>query len=240
MPSFVSASVALAMLFFTACSLNDRQLSKEYAGPSLQGKTLAMILVDTAQVDVENPRELSAAFPPPPDGAGRPPFSPKAVLAREFNDYFYREMVRGMDYVTPIRVADTLPPPADSETVSYTRKAALGVPAFTYAIPSRAYLRAHGVEADLALVVSRLQSSLGKIDVTAPEVGGAVREKYLRVEGWFIVWDYAGNRPVSNGRFRPNQVYGYDPKTKDWQLAFDQDVKLVLETTPFRGGKKGK
>jgi hypothetical protein len=225
-----AASFALALLL-AACATNERQVSREYAGRDLEGKVMAVILPDSSRVEPANPKQVLAAFP----RAGDVPAS--AVLAREFDDYFYSELERYLDFVRPVRVPDTVPAPPADRSIAFARKASLDMPGFTFAIPTRDFLRAHGVESDLVLLVSRLESSQGKADIVAPKFGGSIQENFLLLEGWYVIWDYERNRPVANGRFRPNQVYKYELGADDWMKSFDQVVKMVMEASPFRGAE---
>lgn len=230
-PRISKIAAAFAALLLAACAGNETQISKEFSGRSLEGKTLAMVLPETSQVEVMNPDDLEIAFPGPQI------MSANAVLAREFNEYFYNEMAQSIDFVKPLRVPDTLPRPAEDQRIAYSRKATLNFPGFTYAIPSREFLRSHGVEADVVLVVAGLKSSQGKTEIISPKTGGSLQEKFLVLEGWYIIWDYASGKPIANGRFRPTREYRFKPETGDWMKSFELAVQKVMESSPFRGAK---
>jgi hypothetical protein len=220
--------LAVAVML-SACATPERQLSMEYSSASVKDKTLALIGVDSSRVVVKNPRELSAAFPRSPAEPGN------AVLAKEFSDYFCNGLSQSIEYAKPVRVADSLAEPPEDQRITFSRKAGGGLPAFGYRIPTREYLHAHGIDADLVLVVNALQSSQYVVDIVAPKVGGTMKESYLVVEGWYIVWDYAKGRPVAYGRFRPTQPYKVELDTGEWMKAFDRSVRMVMESSPFRG-----
>jgi hypothetical protein len=212
-----------------ACAANERQVSMEYSGAVVKDKTLALIGVDSSRVVVKNPRELSAAFP-------RTPAEPvNAVLAKEFSDYFCNGLAQSIEYAKPVRAPDSLAEPPEDQRITFARKAGGGLPAFAYRIPTREYLHAHGIDADLVLVVNALQSSQYVVDIVAPKVGGTMKESYLVVEGWYMVWDYDKNKPVAYGRFRPSRLYKAELDTGDWMMAFDRSVRMVMESSPFRG-----
>lgn len=78
---------------------------------------------------------------------------------------------------------------------------------------SRGFLRAQGIEADPALVAQTLKSSQGQEELIAPKLGGSVKAKYLLVDGRYILWDYAGGKPICAGRFRPRRDYRLQPGT---------------------------
>jgi hypothetical protein len=180
-------------------------------------------------VIVKNHRELNAAFP----RASAEPVN--AVLAKEFSEYFCNSLAQSIEYATPVRAPDSLAEPPEDQRITFARKAGGGLPAFGYRIPTREYLHAHGIDADMVLVVNALQSSQYAVDIVAPRLGGTMKESYLVVEGWYIVWDYGKDKPVAYGRFRPTQPYKVELDTGEWMMAFDRGVRMVMESSPFRG-----
>jgi len=221
----------LITLLFSACARSDRHVSEEYVGRSLAGKTMAVLLPDSSHVEVGNPADVWACF------HREKSLSAQTLFAQEFRDGFLAGLDRYLDFAKPVAVEDNVPAAPDSQRVIFARPKSMDLPAFTYALPTRAYLAAHGTEAELALLVGRVKASTRRNDLVAPKLGGTLQQDYLFLEGDYIIWDYAGNKPIGYGRFRSETEYQYELKTKDWMAAFDKVVKLVIDASPFKGPK---
>jgi hypothetical protein len=89
----------------------------------------------------------------------------------------------------------------------------------------------------MALVVGRLKSLSAKVDIVAPKSGGAIQQPFLVLEGQYLIWDYAAQKPVGYGRFRSQVDYRGEAETRDWMQAFDKAVKKVIDASPFKGPK---
>jgi hypothetical protein len=224
-------AAAFAMLLLTACAGTPAKGGQERAGRAYAGRNLAVILPDSAQIDVRNPGDLAVAFP------REKPSAAAAVLAQEFGEAFYSGLAPALDYVVPGKVPDSVPVAPPDQRVTAMGRATFALPAHAYSAPKREWLRAHGVEADLALVVGPLTSSVVREDIVAPKFGGALKVTSLALEGWFVIWDYAADRAIAQGRFRPAIEYKREPGTRDWLKAFDKAVETVGEASPFKGPK---
>jgi hypothetical protein len=222
-------SACAALLF--ACAASDRAVDKTYFGRSFAGKTMALVYADTARVTALNPGDVYAAFPrenPPPA---------KAILAQEFADAFSSSLEGYLDYVRPVRVPDSAGTAPADQRIAFRRESALGAPGFDFTLPSREWLKSRGVDADLVLCVNSLKSAVTQTELIAPKLGGTIEQTSLTLEGWYIIWDYAGNKPIAQGRFRPDIAYTRAPDGRDWMKVFDKAAQMVVETSPFKGPK---
>jgi hypothetical protein len=206
-------------------------VSTEYSGRSLNGKTLAVILPDSSHAEARNPADVWACFP------RERPYSANTILSQEFRDAFLVGLDRYLDYAKPIPVPDSAAAAPDSQSLTWERAATSELPGYTYRFPSRAHLASQGIEADMALVVAQVRSSGNTEDFIAPKFGGTVQQTRLLVDGQYLIWDYAGNKPIGYGRFRAEIDYKHDMDLKDWQLAFDKAVKKIIDASPFKGPK---
>jgi hypothetical protein len=222
--------MALA-LGLSACAGTRGATATERPGRDFAGKTLAVILPDSTQIDVRNASDLFLAFP----RENNP--SPKAVLAQEFGEAFYAGLAASLDYVTPVKVPDSVGPAPASYRIDVAGAGSLTLPAHAYSAPTQAWLASRGVEADLVLVIGPVASSTGRNDIISPKFGGAITVNFLAVDGWYLLWDYAAGKALAQGRFRPTVEYKRDLGAREWLKAFDKSVEAVGEATPFKGPK---
>ena len=185
---------------------------------------------DTSVIDLRNPVDVTRDFPreQTPDA--------KILFADEFRSGFFESLEKQADYIHLAQVPDSVPSASDSQSISFTKPKRFDVPTFTYRVPKREYLEAHGLTADLGLFVCHLKSVVGEVEVLNPRIG-AIRETFLVLEGWYIIWDYAKDKPIAYGRFRPIINFKRDLETKDWMQAFHKAGRQVVEKSPFKGSK---
>lgn len=168
---------------------------------------------------------------------GKASDSPRAVLAREFDNAFWSGFAPAIDFVAPIRVPDSVPPAPEGRRVGLSAPGAYGLPAHAYSAPDSAWLAEHGVHADLVLAVGPITAANRKEEMHAYQFGGSVTINRLLLHGWYLLWDYSAGRAIAQGRFQTKLEYRSRPRAKDWMKAFDQSLETVGEATPFRGPK---
>jgi hypothetical protein len=205
------------------------------AGSDYAGKTLAVLLPDSGSVIVKDFPILAAAlledFPGPDSEA------PGAVLAREFDNAFWSGFSSAVDYVTPVRVPDSVPPAPEGRSVGLTVQEKYGRPSHTYSAPDSAWLAEHGVKADLILVVGPLAATHQQEEMHAYQFGGTIKINRLYLHGWYLIWDYSKGRAIAQGRISTKQEFRTRLAAKDWEKAFDQVMESVGDASPFRGQK---
>lgn len=218
-------------MVFWGCASGPKPGESERSGRTFSGKTLAVILPDSSSAEVRNPEDLFSVFAPESAATAG------SVLAREFGEAFYNSFAADIDFVTPVRVADSLPrAPADQRMV-FPVAGTLRLQAHEYMVPAQAWLAAQGVATDLVLVVGPLASATGTDDIISPKFGGHLTVTYVALEGWYMIWDYAAGRPLAYGHFRPTVEYKRKQTAREWAKVFDRVVEAVGEASPFRGPK---
>ena len=230
-PPVRALPVALAAWLFSACAGTGDPHVKQRPGREYAGRSLAVILPGPAEVEVKNPEDVAAAFPR--DSA----FSAPLVLAQEFAESFYAGLAPALDYVTPLRVPDSVPSAPTGRLVGDSLRLCLVPGNLHWSAPDSAWLTEHGVAADLVLKVGPLVAQAYYEDIIAPKFGGSLRVHYLMLEGGYLIWDYAASAMVARGRFRTRIEYRVKPGPRDWIKAFDKAVTEVGEASPFRGPK---
>ena len=231
------AWIACVVIVFWGCAGGGRHgsqrggsLSSDYAG-----KTLAVILPDSASIARDDARILGDAlldaFPGPATD------SAASVLVREFGNAFWSGFAPAVDFVTPVRVPDSVPAAPEGRRVGLKVPGTYGAPAHAYSAPDSAWLDEHGVEADLVLAVGPLSASNEQEEMHAYQFGGSIKINRLVLHGWFLIWDYSKGRAIAQGPFNIKLEYRGKPRARDWVKAFDLAMESVGEASPFRGPK---
>lgn len=223
--------VATCALVFWGCAAGPKPGESERSGRAFTGKTLAVILPDSASAEARNPEDLLSVFAPESAAA------PGSVLAREFGEAFFTAFAADIDFVTPVRMADSLPRAPADQRIAFPVAGMLTLQAHEYAVPAQAWLASQGIAADLALVVGPVASATGTDDIISPKFGGHLKVTYVALEGWYMIWDYAAGRPLAYGRFRPTVEYKRNQTAREWAKVFDKAVEAVGEASPFKGPK---
>jgi hypothetical protein len=227
----------LAFVFLIACAGRDRQKQRRQAsGHAYQGKSLAVILPDSASVSLRDSRALSDplrdAFPG--DSAG----NDNARLASAFKEAFWSAFSPAVDYAAPFLVSDSVPPAPEDRRLRVSEPALhFGTPAQVFLAPDSAWLAEHGAGADLVLVIGPLSAADERSEIGTHSFAGSVRTSKLLLAGNYILWDYSARRAIAHGRFRSKVVYGNKLNAEDWMKAFDAAVASVGNALPFRGPK---
>lgn len=206
-----------AVVLLSACAPGPRP-DAEPSGRAYAGKTLAVILPDSAAFAVKDPEAVFSAYARDRSAA--------AALAAEFGDAFWSGFAPAIDYVVPARVPDSL-----------GMGRGPGVTAELPMVPPRDSLASRGIRADLVLAFGPITASTVREQIIAPKFGGSLNVTSLVVDGRFVVWDYGTGAIVAEGRFRPKIEYRGNPDGRDWQKAYDKAVGVVGEATPFKGPK---
>lgn len=233
---YARAFAVLSLWVLCACAGGGRKSQAgDPAAGNYAGKTLAVILPDSSSASVRDPRELDdalrEAFPGGPAGGS------SALLAHAFDDIVWSGLSSSLDYVTPVRVPDSVPPAPEGRRVGLSIPAAFGTPAQAYAAPDSAWLAGHGAAADLVLAIGPIVAKAEQEQIDAYKFGGSIRITRLIVQGNYLIWDYAAKRAVAKGIFRSKVEYRGSPKGKDWVKAFDDALEVVGGASPFRGPK---
>lgn len=234
-PLLLQPPIFFLILFLGGCAGHERVLNPEYANARFSDKTLMVFGPDSTNIMIGNPDDLLRCFPK------EKPIPAKERFAQEFNDAFLQSLRNHADYIriapapeSLVNMAPAMLP--DSQRISFVQSKNPDLPAFTYILPTHAWLAVHGAEADLGLFVRSLRSELTDALVENPKVGG-VHQTSLIVEGRYIIWDYAKNLVVAYGRFRSDIGFGQSVRTKDWMKAFEKAGRQVVERSPFKGEK---
>jgi hypothetical protein len=231
------ACIACATLLFSACAGGKGHASRSdaVAGRAYAGKTLAVLLPDSAAGALDKAHDLETALRDAFPGDTFP--SPGAILVREFDEAFWSAFAPAIDYVTPVLVPDTLPPAPADRRVGFSLPKAYALPAHAYAAPDSTWLAEHGVNADLILAIGPISATVQQEEISAYQFGGTVMINRLVLQGWYLLWDYSAHRAIAQGRFGSKVEYRKGPQARDWVKAFDQAMQAVGDATPFRGPK---
>jgi len=229
--------IACAVIVYCGCAGERRQESGRGGPPGSDyaGKTLAVILPDSGSASLEDAPALGYAlldaFP------GLTAENSRSVLAREFGNAFWSGFAPAVDYVTPIRVPDSVPPAPEGRRIGMTLPESHGLPAHAYSAPDSGWLAEHGVKADLILAVGPLSASNQQEEMHAYQFGGSITINRLVLHGWYLIWDYSKGRAITQGPFTTKLEYRGKLQGKDWVKAFDQAMGSVGDASPFRGPK---
>lgn len=228
--------IACAALVIGGCAGERRPESGAVgAGSDYAGKTLAILLPDSGATDLENAAALDNSllheFPGPPAQTSR------SALAREFGNAFWSGFAPAIDYVTPIRVPDSVPPAPADRRVRLALPTSHGQPMHAYSAPDSAWLAEHGVKADLVLAVGPLKASHDEEEIQSFQFGGSITKNRIVLKGWYLIWDYAKGHAIAQGPFNVKLQYRGELRARDWVKAFDQAVASVGDASPFRGPK---
>jgi hypothetical protein len=228
--------IASAVIVFGGCAGERRQEVGRGgpAGSDYTGKTLAVLLPDSGSASFENDQALGNAlldaFPGIPSESTR-------SLAREFGNSFWSGFAPAVDFVTPVRVPDSVPPGPEGRRVGLNVPASRRLPMHAYSAPDSGWLAEHGVKTDLVLAVGPLNALNQQEELHAYQIGGVIKINRLVLHGWYLLWDYSKGRAIAQGSFTTKLEYRGKLRGGDWVKAFDQATESIGEVTPFRGQK---
>jgi hypothetical protein len=202
-------------------------------GRKYAGKTLAVLLPDAESAFLREQgafaSTLRASFP------AEDSVRLESILAREFGDAFWSGFSASIDFVSPVRVPDTVPPAPEDRRARFPAPDAAPGRAFAETVPDSAWLAEHGVSADLVLVVGPLEAYEEQEPIHAFEIGGTITIRRIILTGGYLLVDYARNRALAQGRFHTRTEYRRTATGRDWVKAFDASMRAVGDALPFRG-----